>query len=190
MPLSARHPLCTATPLPARLGAAGPLVLALALALALVLPPGGPSRARAQAAADPTAVVLVVRAGDHYLAEHVRPVQRGATRALGRDRVRPHRATEDECVPTEGDASCARALVRGARAGRLLYIWVRWERAGGATITRDGEIVGHRSLRAPSVHLELYAADGSLVGTSDVDLPADGDAAALTEAAVRALVTP
>lgn len=179
MPSTAHSPFRAALPRLALLGAAGALALAL----------GASTGAHAQVA-PAELVVLVVRAGDHHLAEHVRPVQRGATRALGRDRVRPHRATEDECVPTADDASCARSLVRGARAGHLLYVWVRWERAGGATITRDGEIVGHRSLRAPSVHLELYAADGTLVRTSDVDLPADGDAAAIAEAAVRALVAP
>ena len=180
MPFAARQPFSAAL-LRHALRGAGPLALFLAL--------GAQTPARAQVDEGDT-VVLVVRAGDHYLAEHVRPVQRGATRALGRDRVRPHRATEDECVPTADDATCARELVRGARADHLLYVWVRWERAGGATITRDGEIVGHRSLRAPSVHLELYAADGTLVGTSDAGLPADGDAAAIAEAAVRALVAP
>lgn len=136
-------------------------------------------------------VVLVVRTADAYLAEQVRPVQRGATRALGRDRVSYRRASDGDCVPTSDDPTCVRELLRGRRAGLLLHASVRWARAGCVPMRRDGVTVGHRMLRRPVLYLELYGTDGAFLQASEVELPPDGDAAAtadVTEAGVRAIV--
>lgn len=137
-------------------------------------------------------VVIVVRTGDPYLAEHARPVQRGATRALGRGRVSYRRADDGDCVPTPGDASCAPELLRGRRAALLLHASVRWARAGCVPMRRAGETVGHRMLRRPVLYLELYGADGAFLRAGEVELPRDGDAdraANVTEAGVRAIMS-
>lgn len=132
-------------------------------------------------------VVLTIFAADD-LAAHVRPIQRGATRALGAGRVFHRRARDEDCDPSEAGASCVATYLRGTRAAVLLVVHVHWARGGCVPLRREGRIVGRRMLRRRVADLVLLDAAGVELARSTVALGDDaGESAGLAEAATRSL---
>ncbi|MFK7988885.1 MAG: hypothetical protein AB8I08_22895 [Sandaracinaceae bacterium] len=130
------------------------------------------------AAADTTAVSVVHDASLRRQTRQVRRVLR---------RLHLASAARVDCDPSEG-APCVQRLLVGTRADRLLIARVVWRRGGCSPIRNaHGAVRGHRMMRSPSVRLEVYRDDGTLVASEALDLGRSADDDALEDAVSRVL---